>query len=176
MSPVPEDQTLAPWRGLSESLAGSFSARALGLLAADFVLLDQEEGREIGRLRVYGSEGAELVAGDLRASIERTAPLRYAMLAGGARVLSAETAGAPGALRIRRAEHVYETRLTLLRNTAEALSPAGERAARVAGGLTNRRYEVAFDAHDAGSLPVAVFLLYRLVALRRGAYRAESGV
>ena len=172
MSPVPEDQTLAPWKGLMENLAGSFSARARGLLATDFALLDQG-GREIGHLRVLGPQGAELEAGDLRAWIERTAPLRYAMLSGGAPVLSAEAAaGSPGAPLIGCAGRVYEASLALLRNTAEAQSPAGARAARVAGGLTNRRYEVAFDAEDVGSLPVAVFLLYRLVALRRGAYRA----
>ncbi len=174
MSPVPEDQTLAPWKGLQETLAGSFVARARGLLATDFALMDPES-REIGRLRIYGPEGAALEAGELEARIEHTAPRRYAMLAGGARILSAETAGSPDAMQIRRAEHVYEARLTLLRNTAEAFSPAGERAARVAGGLTNRRYEAAFDADDAGSLPVAVFLLYRLVALRRGAYRVGAG-
>ena len=175
MSPVPEDQTLAPWKGLQEALAGSFSARARGLFAADLALLDPN-GREIGRLKVHGPEGAELEAGELRARIERTAPRSYVMLAGGARVLSVETAaGSPGATHIRRAERVYEVRLALLRNTAEALSPAGERAARVVGGLTNRRYEVAFDADDAGTLPVAVFLLYHLVVLRRGAYRVGGG-
>lgn len=175
MSPVPEDHTLAPWRELGESLAGSFSARAQGLLASDFALLDPK-GREIGRLKINESEGADLVARDLRARIERTGPKRYAMLDEDARILSAEQpAGSPGAMRIRRAEHVYEVSLSLLRNTAEALSPAKRRAARAAGGLTNRRYEVAFDVDDAGALPVAVFLLYRLVALRRGAYRAGGG-
>lgn len=174
MSPVPEDQTLAPWKGLQEALAGSFTARARGLLASDFALLDQRS-REVGRLRVHGPEGAELEAGNLAARIERTAPRRYAMLAGGARVLSVETAGSPDAMRIRRAERVYEASLALLRNTAEARSFMEDSAARVTGGLTNRRYEVAFDAEDEGSLPVAVFLLYRLVALRRGAYRTGAG-
>ena len=174
MSPVPDDQTLAPWRRLGESLAGSFSARALGLLASEFVLLDPK-GREIGRLKVNESEGADLVAGELRARIERTGPGHYAMLDEGARILSGEPAGSPEAMRIRRAEHAYDVGLSLLRNTAEALSPAGKRAAGAAGGLTNRRYEVTFDVNDAGSLPVAVFLLYRLVALRRGAYRAGWG-
>jgi hypothetical protein len=31
---------------------------------------------------------------------------------------------------------------------------------------------VFFETDDEGSLPVALFLLYRLVALRREAYRA----
>lgn len=174
MCPVPEDPTLAPWKGLRETLAGSFAARARGLLASDFALMDRR-GREVGRLRVHGPEGAELEAGNLSARIEHTGPQSYAMLAGGAQVLSAETAGSPDAMRIRHAEHVYEARVALLRNTAEARSSTGERSARVTGGLTNRRHETTFDADDAGSLPVAVFLLYRLVALRRGAYRTGAG-
>jgi hypothetical protein len=174
MSPVPEDQTLAPWTELRETVQGSFTARARGFFASDFALLDPG-GREVGRLRVHGPEGAQLEAGNLAVGIERTASRRYAMLAGAAQILSAETAGSPVAMRIRYAERTYEANLSLLRSTAEALSPAGDSAARVTGGLTNRRYEVTFDAEDERSLPVAVFLLYRLVALRRGAYRTGGG-
>src|ERR671911_343405 len=69
---------------------------------------------------------------------------------------------------------LYRGRLSLLRNTAEA-GPAGERATvRITGGLTNRKYDAVFDAGDAGSLPVAFFLLYLTVALRRNAYVTES--
>ncbi len=174
MSPVPEDQTLAPWTELREALQGSFTARARGFFASDFALLDPD-GLEVGRLRVHGPEGAQLEAGSLAVEIERTAPHRYAMLAGATQILSGESADSPDAIRIRYAERAYEANLSLLRNTAEALSPAGGSAARVTGGLTNRRYEVTFDAEDERSLPVAVFLLYRLVALRRGAYRAGGG-
>jgi hypothetical protein len=53
-------------------------------------------------------------------------------------------------MRIRCAERVYEASLALLRNTAEALSPTGDSAGRVAGSLTNRRYEVVFDTEDEG--------------------------
>jgi hypothetical protein len=173
MCPVPEDHTFAPWNGLRETLAGSFAARARGLLASDFALIDRRD-REVGRLRVHGPEGAELEAGNLLASIEHTGTQRYAMLAGGARILSAETTGSSGAMRIRRADHVYEATVSLLRNTAEARLPREGRSARVNGGLTNRRYEINFDGDDEGSLPVAVFLLYRLVALRRGAYRVGA--
>ena len=169
MSHVPEDPTLAPWMGLREALAGSFAARARGLLGSDFDLLDRT-GRRVGRLRVRGPEGAEFEAEGLEAGIERTAPRRYAMLSGGAGVLSAEIGASPDAAQVRSAGRPYEARLSLLRNTAEA-----GRAARVTGGLTNRRYEVAFDPEDEGSLPVAVFLLYRLVALRRGAYLTGAG-
>jgi len=174
MSPVPEDQMLAPWKGLQGALAGFFSAHARGLLASDFALLDLG-GREVGWLRVRGPKGAELEAGNLASRIKRTAPRRYGMVTGGARVLSAETAGSPDVMQIRRAERMYEASLALLCNTVEAHLPTGDRVARVTGGFTNRSYEVAFDADDAGSLPVAVFLLYRLVALRRGAYRTGVG-
>ncbi len=175
MSPVPEDPTAdplpAPWRELRETLAGSFAARARGLLASDFALLDRG-GREIGHLQVRGPEGAQLEVGELRAKIERNATRRYAMLAGGSQLLSAESAGSPEIMEMRCAGHPYQARLALLRNTAEASRAEGGMAARVTGGLTNRRYEAVFDTEDEGSLPVAVFLLFHLVALRRGAYRA----
>jgi len=45
--------------------------------------------------------------------------------------------------------------------------------ARITGGLTNRNYEAVFDAGNAGSLPVALFLLYLTVTLRRKAYVTE---
>jgi hypothetical protein len=168
MSPMPEDPTLAPWRRLGETLAGSFAARARRLLAADFAVLDRG-GEEVGRLRTHGSAGAQLEAGDLEARIERLARSRYTMLSGGAQILTAASAGA--SLEIRCLDRLYEVRMSLLRNTAEAAT-GGEVAVRITGGLTNRRYEAAFDVEDEGSLPVAFFLLYRTVALRREAYRA----
>lgn len=172
MSPAPEDPT--PWGELREALAGSFAARARGLLGSDFAILDRG-GRRIGRLRVRGQEGAQLEAGNLKAEIERATPGRYTMLAGGSEVLCAESAGSPATMIIRCERDPYEASLALLRNTAEASRNAGETAASITGGLTNRRYEAVFDAEDELSLPVAVFLLFRLVALRRGAYRAREG-
>jgi hypothetical protein len=169
MSPMPEDQTFAPWRRLGETLAGSFAARARGLLASEYAVLDRD-GEEVGRLRIHGSEGAQLRAGDLEARIERIARSRYTMLSGGAEILTSGLAGA--SLEIRCLDRLYEVRLSLLRNTAEA-GPAGrEVVARIKGGLTNRSYEVSFDVADEGSLPVAFFLLYRTIAHRREAYRA----
>ena len=78
--------------------------------------------------------------------------------------------GSADAAEVRCGDLVYEARLGLVRNAAVAHSPVGSEAARVAGGLTNRSYEVFFDAGDEGSLPLAVFLLYRIVALRRRAF------
>src|SRR5215208_4903977 len=116
------------------------------------------------------TRGADLEAGDLEARIERSAPARYTMLAGGATILSAKPAGALNTPEIWSLDRLYQGRLSLLRNAAEA-GPAGEEVTiRITGGLTNRNYEATFDPGDEGSLPVAFFLLYLTVALRRKAY------
>ncbi len=168
MNPMPEDPTLAPWRRLAQTLDGFFTARARGILASDFAILNTDDNG-VGHLRVHGREGAELEAGEIEARIERAFPNRYTMLSEGTRILA--SAGATHEIEC--LGSLYEVRLSLLRNTAEAgPSGVGEGSARIQGGLTNRRYEASFDAGDEGSLPVAFFLLYRIVALRREAYRA----
>ena len=167
-----QDPTLAPWMELRERLAGYFAARARGLLALEYVLSNRS-GEEFGRLRVHGPEGAELEIGGARAEIERTARSRYRMMTGGAQTLVAEPARST-ALEVRCENRVYEARLNLLRNTAVARSPRSQEAARIVGGLTNRSYEIDFDAADEGSLPVAVFLLYHAAALRRRAFLAGA--
>jgi hypothetical protein len=174
MTSAPQDPTLAPWKRLREDLAGYFAARARGLLAPELVLA-RRDGEGFGRLRAHGPEGAELEAGDVRATIEDAGPPRHRMLAGGAEILLAETAGSANAVEVRCGGRVYEVRLDLLHNAAVARSPGGLESARVAGGLTNRSYEATFDAGDEGSLPVAAFLLYRLVALRRRAFLTSAG-
>jgi hypothetical protein len=176
MTPAPQDPALAPWRRLREDLAGYFAARARGLLAPELALT-RRDGEGFGRLRAHGPEDAEIEAGDLRATIEGAGPSRHRMLTGSAEVLVAKTAGAANALDVRCGGRVYEVRLGLLRNDAVARSPDGVESARVAGGLTNRGYKVSFDAGDEGSLPVAFFILYRLVALRSRALLtgAEEG-
>jgi hypothetical protein len=167
MNPMQEGPT--PWRRLGETLAGYFAARARGLLAPDFAILGRE-GEEIGRLEIHGAGGAELGAGDLEARIERSTLSGYTMFTDGAEILTAEPRGAWNAPEIKCLDRLYRGRLSLLRNKAEA-GPAGKRATvRITGGLTNRIYEAVFDAGDEGSLPVALFLLYLTVALRRKAY------
>jgi hypothetical protein len=173
MTPAPQDPTLAPWRQLQERLAGYFAARSRGLLASELVL-SSRDGEEFGRLRVDGPEGAGFEAGAVRATIERAARWRYRMLADDVELL-AETAGSADESEVRRGDRVYEVRLGLLRNTAVVRSPDGSEAARVAGGLTNRSYEVFFDGGDEGPLLLAVFLLYRIVALRRQAFLTGAG-
>jgi hypothetical protein len=166
--PVP-----ALWGQLGERLAGYFAAGARGLTGSELVL-SSRDGEEFGRLRVDGPAGARFEAGDVRATVERLASSRYRMLAGGAEVL-AETEGSADTPEVRCGDRVYEARLGGVRNAAVAHSPGGSEAARVAGGFTNRSYEVFFDAGDEGSLPLAVFLLYRIVALRRRAFLTGAG-
>lgn len=169
MRSEPRDPSPSPWSKLLEALAGSFSARARGFLASEFILLNQG-GEEFGRLRIHGPIGAELEAENLRAAIERAPHGRHRMLSGDEETLVAEPLGAADILEITCGGRRYESHLSLLRNTAVARSCGGEEAARVTGGLTNRAYEAIFDAEDEGSLPVAIFLLYYTVALRRRAY------
>ena len=168
MSPVRRDPDPTPWRRLGETLSGYFSARARGLLASDFALLDRE-GDEVGRLEIHGPQGTKLKAAGLEAQIERITPTRHRMLSSGAEILT--STGVTTAPEIRCLDRPYRARLSILRNTAEAGRADEEATIRIKGGLTNRHYEVFFETDRAGPLPVALFLLYRIVTLRRGAYR-----
>src|SRR5215204_2086895 len=143
MGPMHKDPRLAPWRRLGTTLSGSFAARGHGILTTEFAIQGRE-GKEIGRLRIHGAEGAELEAGDLEARIERSGPAGYKMLSGGARLLAARPMDALNTPEIRCLNRLYKGHLSLLRNTAEA-GPAGEEATvRITGGLTNRNYEAVF--------------------------------
>jgi hypothetical protein len=169
MSPMQKDPAPEPWRKLSETLAGHLMVCARGLLASEFILLDREN-MEIGDLEIHGLRGAELKAGDAQARIERLSPSRYRMLSSGAEILT--SAGDATSPEITYLNHPYEASLSLLCNKAEAGRPGHNATIRIKGGLTNRNYEAFFEPGDEGSLPVAFFLLYRLVSLRREAYRA----
>jgi hypothetical protein len=162
MSPKQTD----PWRSLCETLAGRFTAHARGLLASDFALLDTE-GAEVGRLEVQGTAGAKLSAGDVEARIERAGRSGYRMLSQNAQILT--STGNATSPEITYQDRPYEATLSLLRNRAEA-GPPGHVRIHIKGGLTNRNYTATFESDDEGSLPVALFLLYRLVSQRREAY------
>lgn len=169
MSPMQRDPDPTPWRRLAETLSGYFSARARGLLASDFALLDREGG-EVGHLEVYGPTGAELSATGLEAQIERITPTRHRMLSSGAEILtSTVVATIPEIICL---DQPYRARMSILRNSAEAGPTKEEATVRIQGGLTNRNYEVNFETREDSPLPVALFLLYRIVTLRRDAYRA----
>lgn len=156
------------WRRVEETLSGYFAARARGLLASDFILLDRE-GVEFGHLELHGPGGAELGAKGLEARIERIAPSRHRMLSGDNEILT--SAGVTTTPEIRYLGTPYKTSFSLFRNTVEACQANRSAKVRIEGGLTNRNYEAYFETGEVGALPVALFLLYRLVTLRRNAYR-----
>jgi hypothetical protein len=174
MSPAQRDLDPTPWRRLGETLSGYFAARARGLLASDFVLLDRDAD-EFGHLKIHGPQGAELRStGGLAAEIERLTPTRHRMLSGDAEILA--SAGAATSPDIRSLGVPYQATISLLRNRAEA-GPANEEATvRLKGGLTNRNYEARFEKNAPGHLHVTLFLLFLLVTLRREAYRAGPRV
>ena len=166
MGPTQSDPD--PWRNLGEILAGRFTARARGLLASGFTLLDGE-GAQIGSLEIHGPAGADLEAGGAEARIERVGRAAFKMLSSGTEILT--STGKTTSPEITYLDRPYETSLSLLRNAAEAGPADDSTTIRIRGSLTNRTYEASFDPGDEGSLPVTFFLLYRLVALRREVYR-----
>jgi hypothetical protein len=156
-----------PWRKLRETLNGRFTARARGLLASEFVLLDRE-GAQIGKLEIHGPHGADLRAGDVEARIERVGRSGYVMLFSGEEILT--STGDPTSPGITTPDHPYRTSLSILRNKAEAGPAEHTTTVRINGGLTNRNYEATFESGDECSLPIALFLVYHLVSQRRKAY------
>lgn len=159
----------ASWNELTRALGGSFAARARGVVSPELILLT-EAGDPFGRLAAGEAGRTHLQAGDLMAWIEPRPGAAYGMTTGDEETLTAETAGPASTLTLRSGNRAYEASISLLRNSAAARSSEGREAARVSGGLTNRRYRAVFDTQDPASLPVAVFLLHRTFALRSKAY------
>ncbi|QIN77353.1 hypothetical protein GBA65_01190 [Rubrobacter marinus] len=161
----------AVWDALARDLGGSFRARARGLLGSRFSLLDRG-GKEWGELRMMGSYAAEVHAGGSVSEIERTGEFgaRYRMRTGGAQTLIAgpERPGEP--LRIFCGGKAYGAETNVLRNVSVARLLAGGDEVRLSGGLAGRSYGGTFPESDGGALAVAVFLLYRNVAIRRTAF------
>src|SRR5215207_4457889 len=84
----------------------SFTARARGLLAAEFLLL-HSNGREFGWLRMRGASGAELHLRECVAKFERS-ERGYRMVADGEEVLVAAPRGRlAGELEISCGDHSY---------------------------------------------------------------------
>ncbi|HEV2094376.1 MAG TPA: hypothetical protein VGR18_14545 [Rubrobacter sp.] len=161
------------WEDLARTLGGSFGARARGAIAPELILLTRD-GEPFGRLTADEDGRTHLQAGGLAAWIEPLTDATYGMTTGDERTLTAETVGSATTLTLRSGDRAYEARISLLRNSAVARSSDEGEAARVSGGLTNRRYRAVFDPEDPASLPVAVFLLHHTFALRSRAYRAGS--
>lgn len=161
------------WEDLARTLGGSFAARARGVVSPELVLLTAA-GDPFGRLAAGEAGRTHLQAGGVTAWIEPRPGAAYGMTTGDEETLAVETTDSPVTLTLRSGDHTYEARISLLRNSATARSSDGGEAARVSGGLTNRRYRAVFDPRDPASLPVAVFLLHRTFSLRSRAYRAGS--
>lgn len=172
----PHDPTLSAWQEPSEALGGSLSARPRGIVAPEFILLDRDGGA-FGLMSVRGREGARIEANPLDVRIERLAdgPDNYRMLTNGATTLLAARKGTSVAMTVRCGGRRYEAGLDLIRNAALATSAEGAQTARLLGGLFARGYRALFDAEDPCALPVALFLLYHTVALRRRALIVLSG-
>ncbi|HKH10502.1 MAG TPA: hypothetical protein VKA73_05085 [Rubrobacter sp.] len=165
-------QRAASWDELTRALGGSFAARARGVVSPELVLLTGT-GYPFGRLAAGEADRTHLQAGELTAWIEPLTGGAHAMTTGDEETLIAETAGPASALTLRSGGRTYEASISLFRNSATARASDGGEAARVSGGLTNRRYRAVFDPQDPASLPIAVFLLHRTFALRSMAYRAS---
>lgn len=163
----------ASWDGLARTLGGSFVARAQGVVVPELILF-APDGEPFGRLTAGEDNRTHLQAGDVMAWIEPRPGGTYGMTTGEGETLTAEPAGSPTLLTLRSGGRRYEASISLLRNRATATASAGGEAARLSGGMTNRRYRATFDPQDPASLPIAVFLLNHIVTLRRGAYRAGS--
>ncbi|CAN5248793.1 hypothetical protein BH24ACT19_BH24ACT19_18750 [soil metagenome] len=173
MDRIPRD-ALSSLDLLHQSLDGAFAARADGLLAFGFALLDCN-GREFGRLRLAAAApSAELRLGDHAVELE-VSGRRLRMVADGEEVLI----GTPKAhsideLVLSSGDRAYDARFSFFRNRATASRPGGEESARLSGGTTGRSYGAIFDAGDACALPVAVFILWHLTTNRRRAYLAGT--
>jgi hypothetical protein len=166
-------ESMAAWEDLARTLGGSFAARARGVVSPELILLTAA-GEPFGRLTAGEAGKTRLQADDLAAWIEPQTGATYRMTTGDEELLTAEPTSSAATLTLRSGDRAYEARVSLLRNSAVARSSDGREAARVSGGLTNRRYRAIFDPQDPVSLPVAIFLLQHTVTLRSKAYRTGS--
>lgn len=158
------------WQDLQSVSAGTFSACASGIARPHLTLMNHG-GKEFGRLRIHGPDGAQLEAGPVEAEIkrvERAGKASYRMVSGGEEILLANAAPAETINIVTYEGIAYQVRIGLFRNFAEATSLHG-RTARVEGGFLSRRYEVKLGEDDC-ALPVAIFLLYHLFVARSRAY------
>ena len=171
----------ASWDGLARSLGASFGARARGLLGSRFSLLNGD-GEEWGTLRMLGPYAAEIHAAGTTSEIERIGEFgaRYRLRTDGVPFLLAGPERPKEALRVFCAGKSYEAETSLLRNTSTAqrlttgVPRDGDNSATdrvsLSGGVAGRSYLAAFPEGDGSALAVAVFLLYRNVAIRRMAF------
>lgn len=167
MKPNPPDTSR---HNLQRGLSGALLARRTP--GRSTVLLLLPSGERFGELTIRDS-GADLVAGDLSATLEHNARFHYRMFDGAGELLNATPSGRGlERLTLRCGDRVHEVHASPLRNTATARSGEGVETARVSGGLLGLRYRLDFEEGDGLGLLVAVLLLHHLLVLRSRAYRA----
>ena len=161
------------WEELGRTLGGSFSARVRGLISPE-VVLSAPQDETLGQLVGDGAGGRRVRLGGVSARIEAPIEGTYRMMTEDAELLVARGSGPATDLHLKSGPRTYEASISIPRNEAVARLPDGTETARVSGGLTNRRFGATFDPEDPASLPVAIFLLDRLLTLRRSAFRARG--
>lgn len=160
---------------LRQKLAGSFTARSGSLLTSEFILLTLG-GEEFGTLRLGGLGDAQFQAEGFVAAFEASGRCHCAAM-DSRKMLAAYPKGySTHKLEIFCGDQTYEAQISPFRNLALASQPSGETTAHLSGGLTGRSYEALFATEDSCALPVAVFLLWRIVATRRHGYRAGGAM
>lgn len=153
-----------------KSLPGSLLARRTP--GRPTIPFSRPSGERAGEIVIQDS-GADIVLGDLSATLERDARFRYRMLTGGKELVSAAPSGRGlERLSIHHADQTYEARISPLRNTAVAHADDGTETARVSGGLLGLKYQLDFDTEDPRGSLIAVLILYHLLVVRSRAYRA----
>ena len=173
MSSTPRSTPSSWGYNLQRNLGGSFTARPRGFLATKFALLGPNS-EEFGQLRLHGASNAKFQSENHTATFEASGR-HYRMVAGSEEVLAARPKKwSIDELEISCSNEAYEVRASFFRNLAVASYPDGERAARLSGSLMGRSYEAIFATDDECALPIAVFLLWHIVANRRRAYRVGS--
>lgn len=174
MGHLPRTASPSCWYNLQQTLGGSFTARARGFLATEFVLFNLKS-EEFGQLHLSEDSSVEFTCGSSVITVE-VSERRYRMVASGEEVLIAgPKERSTDELEISCGGQNYEARVGFLRNlTIANHAPGGERTVRLSGNLIGRSYQALFAAEDRCALPVAVFLLWYVAANRRRAYRARS--
>ena len=164
------------WYDLQQSLGGSFTALARGLLTTKFALLNSE-GKKFGQLQLRGLSIAEFESGGRTATLTQMEG-SYRMVAQGEEVLIASPKGQSiDELEISCGGQTYEAHVSFFRNLAVASHGRGDaRAVSISGSLAGRSYQLLFAPDNGCALPAAIFLLWHIAANRRRAYRLRSPI
>lgn len=170
MNTAPKTQLFAPWKTLRQSLPGSFTVRARGLLGNDFVLLGAD-GAEHGYLKMTEGREAKFTVGGMEILMDHKTGSRYTMLSDGEEILYASPSNiSSDELEVWCGEESYKASVSLFRNRTVVRGETGDETVRLAGNPTGRSYKVELDLDDPCALPVAMLLIYHTALSRRRAY------